>query len=203
MKMTRGRGFNTTTARLLCTLGAAALFLSSSGMALASTVGFDPETSPIPPEVINVGDTFIVDIVGSDFAELAGGVIDLMYNTNGQHIVDIDNVVVNPYFDFEPDPGGPAVGDSPTTWSGIGFDTLANDPATGNFTVATITLRAAAPGTTSLEILSSSEFFSSTEQLFPTLLDGTVHVVPVPAAVWLFGSGLLGLIGVARKKAAS
>lgn len=27
-------------------------------------------------------------------------------------------------------------------------------------------------------------------------------VVPVPAAVWLFGSGLLGLIGIARKKAA-
>ena len=25
-------------------------------------------------------------------------------------------------------------------------------------------------------------------------------VVPVPAAVWLFGSGLLGLIGVARRK---
>lgn len=27
-------------------------------------------------------------------------------------------------------------------------------------------------------------------------------VVPVPAAVWLFGSGLIGLIGIARKKAA-
>ena len=27
-------------------------------------------------------------------------------------------------------------------------------------------------------------------------------VVPVPAAVWLFGSGLIGLIGVARRKAA-
>ena len=26
-------------------------------------------------------------------------------------------------------------------------------------------------------------------------------VVPVPAAVWLFGSGLIGLIGVARRKA--
>jgi len=25
--------------------------------------------------------------------------------------------------------------------------------------------------------------------------------VPIPAAVWLFGSGLLGLIGIARKKA--
>lgn len=28
----------------------------------------------------------------------------------------------------------------------------------------------------------------------------TVDAVPVPAAVWLFGSGLLGLIGVARRK---
>ncbi len=30
---------------------------------------------------------------------------------------------------------------------------------------------------------------------------GAVAVVPVPAAVWLFGSGLIGLIGVARRKA--
>ena len=28
-----------------------------------------------------------------------------------------------------------------------------------------------------------------------------VRVVPVPAAVWLFGSGLLGLVGVARRRA--
>ncbi len=36
-------------------------------------------------------------------------------------------------------------------------------------------------------------------------LEGTVgaaSVIPVPAAVWLFGSGLLGLVGVARRKAA-
>lgn len=31
----------------------------------------------------------------------------------------------------------------------------------------------------------------------------TVSEVPVPAAAWLFGSGLLGLIGVARRKKAS
>lgn len=30
---------------------------------------------------------------------------------------------------------------------------------------------------------------------------GEVTVVPVPAAVWLFGSGLIGLIGIARRKA--
>ena len=33
-------------------------------------------------------------------------------------------------------------------------------------------------------------------------LTGTVSAVPVPAAVWLFGSGLIGLIGIARRKKA-
>ena len=36
---------------------------------------------------------------------------------------------------------------------------------------------------------------------FQVGLDGAyVQVVPIPAAVWLFGSGLLGLIGIARRK---
>jgi hypothetical protein len=30
-----------------------------------------------------------------------------------------------------------------------------------------------------------------------------VSAVPVPAAFWLFGSGLIGLIGVARRKKAA
>lgn len=31
---------------------------------------------------------------------------------------------------------------------------------------------------------------------------GDVSAVPVPAAIWLFGSGLLGLVGIARRKKA-
>ena len=30
---------------------------------------------------------------------------------------------------------------------------------------------------------------------------GSLSEVPVPAAAWLFGTGLLGLVGVARRKA--
>ncbi|MDX2486567.1 MAG: VPLPA-CTERM sorting domain-containing protein [Gammaproteobacteria bacterium] len=32
------------------------------------------------------------------------------------------------------------------------------------------------------------------------IIDIAVAAVPVPAAVWLFGSGLLGLVGIARRK---
>jgi len=32
---------------------------------------------------------------------------------------------------------------------------------------------------------------------------GSLSIVPVPAAVWLFGSGLIGLIGIARRKKAA
>lgn len=34
-------------------------------------------------------------------------------------------------------------------------------------------------------------------------ITGTVSAVPVPAAVWLFGSGLVGLAGVARRRKAA
>jgi len=55
--------------------------------------------------------------------------------------------------------------------------------------------------------------FSSGKQSFTTknttvfyawaVHDGNVSAVPVPAAVWLFGSGLLGLVGIARRKKAT
>ncbi len=35
------------------------------------------------------------------------------------------------------------------------------------------------------------------------LVAGVTGVVPVPPAVWLFGSGLLGLVGIARRKKAA
>lgn len=40
-----------------------------------------------------------------------------------------------------------------------------------------------------------------------TIVDDAMHesvaIVPVPAAVWLFGSGLIGLIGIAEHRKAA
>jgi hypothetical protein len=59
-------------------------------------------------------------------------------------------------------------------------------------------LTAAADGTAAVaDAFSTFEMAFSTTQLVPAA------VVPVPAAAWLFASGLLGLIGVARRKMAA
>ena len=41
--------------------------------------------------------------------------------------------------------------------------------------------------------------FSEGTELLTDYAPATVNVVPIPAAVWLFGSGLLGLFGTARR----
>ena len=48
---------------------------------------------------------------------------------------------------------------------------------------------------------SDTDIYSDNDYFKITSLT-TTTVVPVPAAVWLFGSGLLGLVGVARRKTA-
>jgi len=57
------------------------------------------------------------------------------------------------------------------------------------------------------EVLASqdggSSWFSSKQYGFDyASFNGTVSAVPVPSAIWLFGSGLLGLIGISRRKTA-
>lgn len=44
-------------------------------------------------------------------------------------------------------------------------------------------------------------FSSTSDSSYSMTVASTVATVPVPAAAWLFGSGLLGLVGIARRKA--
>lgn len=50
-------------------------------------------------------------------------------------------------------------------------------------------------------LLSSSAVGDGPVEDFGVMSTGTISAVPIPAAAWLFGSGLIGLIGFARRKA--
>ncbi|RLA03523.1 MAG: hypothetical protein DRQ45_02715 [Gammaproteobacteria bacterium] len=49
-------------------------------------------------------------------------------------------------------------------------------------------------------VINAGGNFENSFSLYAVSQEFTVDAVPVPAAVWLFGSGLLGLIGMARRK---
>lgn len=58
-------------------------------------------------------------------------------------------------------------------------------------------------GSSALVTVNYATVFSSASAFpgFHPNFSGTLNqVVPIPAAVWLFGSGLIGLIGIARRK---
>ena len=176
--------------QLLRLIAATALLFGSGGVALAATVDFNPN-----PKQVGPGETFDLDIVGTDFiTSLAGGSFDLGFDSVKLQINSVTNNTA--VYEFLPDGGGLL---SPGLWGTIGFDTFGTAP-TGNMTIATINLTVLTADTSSLVIQNSAFFDDVATQLDPTLDAGVISSVPVPAAVWLFGSGLLGLVGVARKK---
>lgn len=162
----------------------------------AITLGFYAQQSfaaivaiePLSKQAL-VGDEFELQIVGKQFPELRGGQIDLKIDSR---IIQIKEVQIDPIFDFQPESGS---FEALNQWKGIKFDLFINTlPASGNFTIATLTLEALAPGLSTVTFLDSSSFFGETRELFPQRMDSqvTVSAVPLPAAWLLLLSGVLG-----------
>lgn len=185
---------------------AALAFALSANSALAATYTYDgvitvcnPALCPLVPIAVGdpvvgtinfpaePGESFDLDVdpgtdTFTDYAFLVGGVIPVLYPAISGEPPELNGVYINGAGSIAPDGSlsgtltGSFVGG---TLGGLGT-VLAIDLATGAFEVI------AGGGTIAV---------ASVEGAF------SPAVIPVPAAAWLFGSALLGLVGVSRKKA--
>ena len=165
-----------------------------SGHLSAATITWSPLTT-----YPSVDDIFSVDVVGTGFvSNVDGGGVNISFD---QTVVNVLSVTINEVvWDF----GGAGISTGLIdningTLNGIMVNTFAN--VTGDFVVASIQMQAIGTGTSSLLLTENAlnPWASGGSAINPTYVGGAI-VVPVPAAVWLFGSGLLGLFGVAKRK---
>jgi len=93
-------------------------------------------------------------------------------------------------------------------WNGFVID-LGGDAGAGDTGLAAITCSTPPCSANDTYVL---DYFAHVPQSDPSEkggvfyslhLEGQISAVPVPAAAWLFGSGLLGLVGMARRKKAA
>jgi len=189
-------------------------FLAFSGQASSATLALSYETTsagttgpgtinaPSVPSSLSYGNSFVAPT--SAFVGVYGFFDDYIFTIPGatanaisttidlSTLLQISNLQQRLY-DYATNPGittGPAIGGSIDAWtSPIGtFGTVAILPTT-----------VLNPGT---YVLQTRGTVTGT---FGGSYAGTLNLtaVPVPAAAWLLGSGLIGLAGVARKRKAS
>jgi len=180
-------------------MGALVLLL---GAATASAELIQPNN----PGLVNPGDSFTVLISGSGFANgTVGGGLSVAWDPNRLSLVGYDTSVF---------PGDMLVTNSTTvldapagTLSNLDFGSF--DPVLlSDFDLVALSFTALAPGVSPINLSighytlggAALWFDSNYTQLDPVFAAGQVTIVPVPAALWLMGSGLLWLAGIARRK---
>ena len=113
--------------------------------------------------------------------------IPIVDNGDGSYTGYVEFTVFNTAF-------GPAI---PHAWLELTWEIT--DDGMGNLTMVTMDADGNGyPGTVPGDPANGD--FAGFPFPFEPRWDGAASVVPVPAAVWLFGSGLLGLVGIARRK---
>lgn len=178
------------------------IFITYMGIpsVFASTISLIPSSAEV------IIPTQIIMDLQMDFSDdpTVGGGLDIFYNDS---LVDFVSFVPNlalgdPDFSRIPDDDGLgmleglAFGDfgglsGPASVGTLTFDTLM--PGTAVFTMGETTDPLKGGGFISAVTFSGQD---------PMFVGASVKIsaVPVPAAVWLFGSGLLGLVSVARRR---
>jgi hypothetical protein len=167
----------------------------------AATISLDPDLA-----TVNLGDQIVIDI-NMDFTDDAtlGGGFDVFFDSTRVSFVSFvfdGTLGSDPSFTREPDLlsgklEGFAFGNfgglsGPSRIGTLTFDTLDTGLAAFSAAVTTDPLKGG-------DFVSSSSFNTQSPNFIGTSVDIAASNVPIPAAVWLFGSGL-GLIGIGVRK---
>ncbi len=182
-------------------LAAAALSASLSVEAASVNFVVDPSATTIN----GLGQTFSVNILGDfnadDAENLLGGALDLFYDSS---ILNVVSVNVTAPQDIAVADG--TINNSTGVVDTMGFSSFAG--VNGNFAFATIEFITVGLGESALSLADANDLvfnFYSDKPPFGAAVDvystgANVSVVPVPAAIWLFGSALLAGAGLLRRK---
>jgi len=92
------------------------------------------------------------------------------------------------------------VGDGTFTSTAASWSSLAATGGSAPGDLVTQALTGINWGSVNSSAVTTIQFVVTGVQNLDSIIDNVVATVPVPAAVWLFGSGLLGLVGIARRK---
>ena len=180
-----------------------ALTLLWSVPVLAVSVGFESASA-----TVGLGDSFSVDVVVSDLGSDIVSAFD-MDATYDPTVIAATDVTFGPMLGGglpsslqASDVSSPGVVDFREV-SLLG-DSALNSVQSGNdsFTLATLSFDAVGLGTSQLGFVFDewNDIKGSDNMILQTDPGtGTVNVVPIPGAVWLFASGLVGLAGIRRK----
>ena len=162
--------------------------------------------SPVPRSNNNSLKVFSIGGVQQDFAATAGDIFNMSgfgLNFGSDPILSSSKILLQiAFLDSDGKPAGTEAGGQVAPGFNI-FDSNAIDATTPQdiWTEMGVGTNAAPDNTATVRFIVLGLLGSGGAGFFDDISANQV-VVPVPAAVWLFGSGLIGLVGVARRRKA-
>jgi hypothetical protein len=173
------------------------------GQSSAATLSFSPAST-----TVGRGDTFDVDVVISDLGTDLVGAFDFTVGFDPSIISSTDVQFGSSLGDPDPFAFETITGFSSDNVGGtvdafnisLLLDFELTPLQAPSFTLATLSFQALSIGSTSLDFLFALVSDDLGLEIGSQGVSGEVSVVPIPAALWLFGTGLIGLIGLSRRK---
>ena len=179
---------------------------------LAAVANAENTFSLVAPTSVTVGESFNIQVIGNLPSDiLLGGGVIFEFDPDK---VSVDDVVNDIPFGVGPDltdpfftcPSNCVGANDPSNSIELAWGSFSSGISLASTQMATISLTALETGAATFSLF-EDQFNPLSSGLTFAVLSGVqfsgadVQIIPVPAAVWLFGSGLLGLVGMARRNA--